>query len=396
MISFRRLATDSLSGFDAVLGDQLERVPTGTVASFVRLARHIGLAAATRRAISACRHGAAPPDLRALVSGNLKRKQVRLPALFTLRPVAAAYLHFKAAQAALLRDALRAGAASGRIDIIFNGSVYPDSVLAAVSDPAARLFIEAGFFPDTMQADPVGLNGANSVPRDPAFYLDTPQDFAAAGLPDATASRAAKSSHPPVALPRRYVFVPFQVPSDMQITLHSPWLRDMRHFLAVIRDAADRNPSETFVIKEHPSFRASVMGLFPPHPRVVFANGNPTGALIAAARAVITINSTVGIEALQAAKPVITLGNACYAIDGLVLQARDSASLDAALARSAKWRPDERLRHQFLGFLRNVYLIPSSLHRPPETLARDLIARIEGQQAAWHIPTAGNRQRRRG
>lgn len=392
---FRKLDTPALAAFEPLLGDRVDIVATGTVSVLRSLSRHIGPLATFRSALRALWQGASPPDIRALVAGNLTRKQIRLPALFRPRPIAAIYSHIKGAQAALLHQALRLGTRDGVVDIIFNGSVYPESVLAAVADPASRLFVEAGFLPQTLQIDPKGLNGANSVPRDPAFYLDNATDFAAAGLPETIGRRPAKSRHAPITLPDRFVFVPFQVPSDMQITLHSPMVRDMAHFLEILRATADRNPSEVFVVKEHPSFRASVIGLYPPHPRILFANGNVTGDLIAASRAVLTINSTVGIEALQSAKPVITLGTACYDIPGLTLRARDQHGLDEALAQH-DWRPDERLRRQFLGFLRNVYLVKGTLDSPPADLAAALESRLHGGLTAWHIPTAGNPRRKLG
>lgn len=395
MTRYRKLGTSALSGFEPILGAECETVPTGTLSVLRGLARHIGTGGVVKSALRALWRGDADPAVRALVAGNLTRKRIRLPALFNRRAVAAVYGHFKGAEAALLRDLLRLGARKGRVDIIFNGSVYPESVLAAVADPEARLFVEAGFLPQTLQIDPMGLNGANSVPRDPAFYLDTNTDFAALGLPETIGRRPPKSRHAPITLPDRFVFVPFQVPSDMQITLHSPWVRDMGHFLAILRETADRNPTEVFVVKEHPSFRASVIGLFPPHPRILFANGNVTGDLIAASRAVLTINSTVGIEALQAAKPVITLGTACYDITGLTLRARDAASLDAALAQH-DWRPDEKLRRQFLGFLRNVYLVRGTAGQPPENLSAALETRLHGGLTAWHIPSAGSPRRKLG
>lgn len=395
MDRYRKLGTAALAAFEPVLGDRLETIPLGIPAILGRLSRHLGPLAAARLGFAALLAGARPPAIRALVTGNLTRKRIRIPAIFGLRPVARAYLHLKGAEAALLREALRLGARRDTVDIIFNGSVYPESVLADVADPSARVLVEAGFLPQTLQIDPLGLNGANSVPRDPAFYLETDTDFAAAGLPETIGRRASKSQHAAISLPPEFVFVPFQVPSDMQITLHSPWVRDMGHFLSLLRDTADRNPTEVFVVKEHPSFRATVVGLFPPHPRILFANGNETGSLIAAARAVLTINSTVGIEALQAAKPVITLGSACYAIAGLTLQARDPATLDAALAQR-DWRPDERLRRQFLGFLKNVYLVAGTLDQPPADLAQAIADRLTGALAAWNIPNGGNPRRRHG
>lgn len=382
MLKFRKLDTQAIAAFDRIEGSRVERVDTSLRAVIGRLRAKLGFRRTASLVLYGLLTGGGRPEIRALVADNLRRKQIRLPRIYAIRPLALTYSYVKGVQAYLLREALLLDRDPERIDIIFNGSVFPESVLASVSTPERRVFVESGFFPDTLQLDPQGLNGANSVPRDPAFYLDQGNGFAALGFPEATSRRATKSRFAPITLPETYIFVPFQVPSDMQVTQHSPWIRDMYHFLRVVTETAERNPQHTFVIKEHPSFRLSVIGSTAPHPRVIFANGNDTRELIAHAEAVITINSTVGIEALQAGKTVITLGNSCYNIPGLVLQAQDAPSLDAALNQTG-WSPDDRLRRAFLSFLVNVYLVPGSLAKPPADLAQAITTRISRQQAAW-------------
>ena len=340
--------------------------------------------AALRRAIRS-RHRA-----QSLVAGNLYRKQVRLPRLFC-GAVLRIYGAVKTTEARLVRDYLdrtlpRATGCSGAdanrglraIAVIFNGSNFPESVLAdvAAAHGLPRVFTEAGFLPGTMQVDARGLNAANSVPRDPAFYLHAGADFAAAGLPDAIGRRAPKRGRAaPVSLPARYVFVPFQVPSDMQVRLHSPWIRSMEQFLEVLVDMARRCPDKTFVIKEHPSFRRAVDRGGRTGDRVIFANDNDTADLIAGAEAVVTLNSTVGFEALVMDRPVIVLGAAHYAVADLVLRAGDAAALQAALTQVPGWRPDPRLRRQFLGYVRNRYLVPGTFDRPDPRIADHITAR---------------------
>lgn len=362
---FLKLDTGVIRSFDEALGPEVRVVATGPGKGLSLLARHRGWPAALAVLAGAL---VAPGEAAAqAVEGNLARKRIRLPQVFGNPVIGGIYGYSKRVQAAVLRRALEAelAATDPEITIVYNGSVFPETVLEAVSRGRRRVFIEAGFFPGTLQFDPVGLNGANSVPRDPAFYLGA-EDFAAEGLPEAVNNRPSKSRYAPVTLEPGYVFVPFQVPSDMQVTVHSPWVRDMEQFLDVVCDAAERNPGETFVIKEHPSFKRSVMGRRS-HPRVIFANGNVTSELIRDARAVLTLNSTVGIEGLLLGKPVMTLGKACYNLPGLVQHAEASGALDAALA-ARDWAPDERLRRQFLGYLWNRYLVRGSYKALPGDL----------------------------
>jgi capsular polysaccharide export protein len=375
-MQFLKLDTKVVSSFDKALGADVHIVRTGMGSSFRVLNRYFG----SKRAFILLLKAFVSPSPQAddNVSGNIYRKQIRFPKVFGNPVIHGLYRYFKLADATLLEAALQVEveAVDPEIVIIFNGTNYPESVLSQVTVGRKRVFLEAGFFPKTLQLDPVGLNGANSVPRDPSFYLDTDEDFAAAGLPDLVNDRASKTQFDATKLPENFIFVPFQVPSDMQVTRHSPWVKDMKAFLDVICDAADRNPDEVFVIKEHPSFKRSVIGLRS-HPRVIFANGNVTSQMIQKARAVITLNSTVGIEALFLKTPVITLGNACYNIDGLVQHALNPEALDRALETMKTWQPNERLQRQFLGYLWNVYLVKGSFSAPPQNLGVQLADRAQ-------------------
>ncbi|SEP64166.1 capsular polysaccharide export protein [Loktanella sp. DSM 29012] len=370
-----KLDTGVVQHFDRALGALSDTVQTGTGATLRALHGTQGWRGVLVALCCAIRDPAHD-----LVAGNLTRKQIRLPAVFGNRVIGGAYGWLKAVEARLLEYRLAAQLSDDpdRAALIYNGSLFPESVLASVADRLnrERLFIEAGFFPGTLQIDPRGLNAANSVPRDPAFYLNSDTDFAAPGLPDLLNQRATKAKGPdPITLPESYIFVAFQVPSDMQVTLHSPWVRDMHQFYNVIRDAAERQPDRVFVIKEHPSFPLSVQGDITPHPRVIFANTNVTRDLILGAQAVITLNSTVGLEAVLMDRPVIILADACYDIDGLVLRARNAQDLDHAIKRTTDWMPDAALRRQVLGWLWNHYLV----HARYDDLPSDLGDRLDRQ-----------------
>ncbi|MFT6168843.1 MAG: capsular polysaccharide export protein [Celeribacter sp.] len=377
-MQFLKLDTKTVSSFDDILGDTVRVVSTGFGPCLKLLKTHLG----AKRAYALMFKSFVTPSPHAAdnISGNIYRKQIRFPKVFGNPIIRGLYRYFKLVDATMLEAALRAEMThtDPEITIVYNGTNYPESVLNLVTEGRKRVFLEAGFFPRTLQFDPVGLNGANSVPRDPKFYLDTDQDFAAEGLPDLVNDRASKTQFDATELPKDFIFVPFQVPSDMQVTRHSPWVKDMETFLDVICDAAERNPTEVFVIKEHPSFKRSVIGLRT-HPRVIFANGNVTSKMIQQARAVITLNSTVGIEALLFDTDVITLGRACYNIDGLVQHATGPQDLDDALAalRSKTWTVDTKLRQQFLGYLHNRYLVSGTFWEPPTDLAAQILKRAQ-------------------
>lgn len=367
-----KLDTGVVKHFDGALGALSDSVNTSPLESLREIASRQGWSGVLSAVGLALRNPA-----HSFVAGNLDRKRIRLPHIFGNAVIGGLYGWLKAVEARLLeqRLTLRLTDDADRAALIYNGSLYPESVLAHIARRLDRdcLFIEAGFFPGTLQIDPLGLNAANTVPRDPSFYLDTAVDFAAEGLPDVLHRRPTKAKGAdPVPLPQHYVFVAFQVPSDMQVTLHSPWIRDMHQFHAEIRAAADRHPDLTFVIKEHPSFPLSVQPDVDPHPRVIFANANVTRDLIEGAQTVITLNSTVGLESLLLDRSVIILADACYDIDGLVLRARDRAGLDAALKQLNHWSPDKRLRKQVLGWLWNRYLVKARYDDLPSDLPEKL------------------------
>ncbi|MFH1997020.1 MAG: hypothetical protein ABIJ27_08560 [Candidatus Omnitrophota bacterium] len=141
-----------------------------------------------------------------------------------------------------------------------------------------------------------------------------------------------------VPLPKDYFFVPFQVHDDSNVVLHSPNIRGMEEFLSIVHRAVRRSAGPApIVVKEHPEDcgRVDYTRLKRDYPDVIFFSQRPAGELIAGARAVITINSTVGYEALQSFKPVITIGEAFYDMPGVTFHVDSSAELNALLLSGA-------------------------------------------------------------
>ena len=308
-----------------------------------------------------------------LIAGNVYRKQVDYPKIFKLRLINKPYIIYKTLQASLLKRLLKILADNNKEDeltfLIFNGSISPDNIFDSIKTNHRRVYIENGFFPNTLQIDCRGVNAANSLPREAGYYLNQP-NYGAQDLPTKVQVRKLKLSYPFIQLPDDYIFFPFQIPSDQQIRVHSRWIKTMDDFMNLIISFAAKYPDKNFVIKEHPSFKQSIAGKYPPRKNILFANGNSTEELIKNARLVITLNSTVGIEALLFGKPVITLADACYNVDGLVRHANNIKKLNEFIMDEG-WLPDERLRIQFLGYIWNKYLFHGYFNNlPSDTLLK--------------------------
>ncbi|MEM1376647.1 MAG: nitrogen fixation protein FixF [Pseudomonadota bacterium] len=301
---------------------------------------------------------------------NATRRAIRYPLIYGHKPIRTAYRALYRRKITRRYGAIEAqlAAGTGRTALVFNGFLAPNALvdLAAEQLGMQRLFVENGFFPDTLQADIAGINGFSSLPRDAAFYDELSEASLGPEWPSEFVARPSKITKKKDSgrFPDRFVFVPFQVPSDMQILALSPWISDMRHLLSEICGLARAHPHRNFVIKEHPSFPLSVQGSVPTPSNVYFANHTATRFLTENCECLITVNSTVGLEALVQGKKVITLGNAHYAVEGLTLQVNDTKSLNAAFEHVAGWQFNEKRRDAFVRFVFNRFLLRGSRQNP--------------------------------
>lgn len=253
---------------------------------------------------------------------------------------------------------------------VWNGLRYPENVLALAARRLGLkvLYFELGALPNTLAIDSAGVNFLNSVPRDPAFFRSLPLTHTAPEIRLLERPAAArKASEPARPLPRRFIFAPFQVAADTQIVAFSPWIRDMHEFHAVLGELQARlrraGSDLEVVVKEHPSCPVNYADLHGQR-GVTFANHLPTPELLAKAEAIITINSSVGLEAMLLGKPVITLGQAFYALPGLAASVRGVDQLEAAVLRAEA--PDEALVTRFIHWLARDYLVRRFVEPPPK------------------------------
>ena len=165
-------------------------------------------------------------------------------------------------------------------------------------------------------------------------------------------------------LPERYIFIPFQVVRDSQLLLYSPLVgNDMELFIERCHAAVQQVARDyKIVVKLHPADLDNVDYSQLPQrfPDVVFLKDTPSNRLIQASSLVITINSTVGVEALLHDKPVITLGDNFYNVPGVVRHVNALSELPQAIEAALNTPPDREKIQRLLYYLYHEYFAQGS------------------------------------
>ncbi len=185
---------------------------------------------------------------------------------------------------------------------------------------------------------------------------------------------------------RRYFLFPLQLDSDTQVRHHSPFGGIMSAIEAVMQNFARHAPADThLLIKNHPldnawiNYRRGIrrqakrLGL---GGRVAFIEGGDAGALIDRASGIVVLNSTIGLTALSAGRPVICLAPSVF----------DMAGLTAQQTLSDFWRdppmPDLRLFDDYLRVLTTSCLVNGNFYTEHgiESAVAGSIARLTAEQ----------------
>lgn len=142
-----------------------------------------------------------------------------------------------------------------------------------------------------------------------------------------TAKRAGREVEALLAAPGPLFLMPLQLSTDYQIRLHSPFAALIDAVAWIVRSFAAAAPSDArLVFKVHPLDNgwdrwperiAALAGAEGIGARIAVVDGGSLDALIGRASGVVTVNSTVGLTALKAGRPVAVLGNAVYDVPGL-------------------------------------------------------------------------------
>lgn len=178
-----------------------------------------------------------------------------------------------------------------------------------------------------------------------------------------------------------YVFVPLQVANDTQILHNSEYIYDM---YSLVRCVARGIPSNKFriVVKDHPHDRASFHferfrgALEKEFTNIVFVRNIPSIQLVSRAEAVVTINSTVGWEAVLCRKPVFCLGRAWYAKPGIAHSVPSPDDFAALFERSWNVAPDDKRLIPLASYVLFKYLLSGNYHNITDEEADTAVMRI--------------------
>lgn len=292
------------------------------------------------------------------------------------------------------------------IIVVWGGFRFNESsIITYAKAKGVRVVIfEYGYFrPYTLTFETMGLNYNNSLPREAKFYLDKYPDtvidkaqFEQLVSPKSAVFEpidpAVKLAFPTrkkklsienvfklknlltkkvreirrsdLDLNQRYIFVPFQVETDSQIIEFSNKIKSMNNLVALVSEAVDLYNKEfeddlKVIFKPHPVDKSVnidyIVSQLDIYSSSLISFKEETIDLIRNAELVMTINSTVGIEALINGKNVITLGSAFYNIDGLVEHCEDYDNLHLAINESLRKDQNFELIFKYIKYLREEY-----------------------------------------
>ena len=242
--------------------------------------------------------------------------------------------------------------------MVWNGFKFRQNIVVVVAKELNTqvIYLENGLIPNMTTADNKGINYNNMLPRDADFYKNRQKNHSI----DELTFLSPKPK--PSSLPANYIFVPFQVNTDSQIIQFSPWIKDTLALIDqfIILEENLKASMPTVIFKSHPKGEESTTLIEQKIARsdhLYLIDNIETATLIQHADAIITINSTVGIEALLASKKILTLGLACYNIERLTLHADNQQQFIDAIQVISQWCFDHDIRHNFLHYLINDYQV---------------------------------------
>lgn len=204
--------------------------------------------------------------------------------------------------------------------VIWNGFTgYVANILRKICevDQIPTAFLERGLFKDSIFIDRSGVNGAASISHIHPQHFDRDQidptgfEFLKKCFKLETGtSQISDEDKQDEYAGKRVVFFPLQVQLDTNIVLYSPY-KTMRHaFFTMYQQLNDGNT--VFILRPHPEENPQQKLNIPKMDNVIISTERSLEYWIDRCDIVITINSTVGLEALIKHKPVVCLGGSIY------------------------------------------------------------------------------------
>ena len=244
--------------------------------------------------------------------------------------------------------------------------------MSAAKDSGVKtVFLERSPFQNYIVADIRGINVACGLPQNPLFYLTWSKNKAQPlnkklyqqYLHKRRPLSKKHVQHKPATSSlkhSKYIFCPLQVNDDTQITLYSPWIQNNYEYLEILSIVSESLPEGWHLrIKEHPSSRLDLAGLIKTYESKKLRLDNTTDSFEQTehAHAVLTINSSLGLQSFLFDKPVITLGQTFYSFENMTTQVNDIKTLQDILSKPQELTFNAPLREAFIQYLFEEYYV---------------------------------------
>lgn len=151
----------------------------------------------------------------------------------------------------------------------------------------------------------------------------------------------------------KYIYYPFHVPLDVQLTARCPEFFDQESL--VIKISESLPSGYTLYIKEHPAAigghsLSKLKNIVSSHHNIRLIHpGHNSYDIIKKAGCIVTVNSKVGFEAIMQGKPVVVLGKTFYRGKGVTFDVEDMGSLRQTISEALNnYMEDKNIRDNFL------------------------------------------------
>lgn len=157
-------------------------------------------------------------------------------------------------------------------------------------------------------------------------------------------------THP--AQGEKYVYYPFHVPLDVQLTARCPEFFDQETLVGKI--AGSLPEGYTLYIKEHPAAigghsLSKLKNALARHSNIKLIHpGHNSYDIIKNAACIVTVNSKVGVEAIMQGKPAVVLGRTFYRGKGVTIDVEDMNNVSKAISEAICLTPDMKKSRRFL------------------------------------------------
>lgn len=175
-------------------------------------------------------------------------------------------------------------------------------------------FLERGLLKNSLFIDNLGVNGASSLTSNADFFMKEFNDELSSYVDSlfftSQTSETFMMERPNFLIGKKLIFFPLQVQLDTNIVLYCPYNTMREVFFEIYQNLNEKNTF--FIVRPHPEEAPETLKNIPKLDNVMVSTDESLDYWLNLSDLVVTINSTVGLEALIKGKPTICLGKSIY------------------------------------------------------------------------------------